>query len=180
MNNNENETEEKTEEKPADPTTAELEEAERELRAGSDLMEAGPVDRFTNLLITWEAFENQRISAQEKYRLRAELPGMDRNTLVKEFTIAKQTVIPIERRLVDLLQLMTSAEQDVLLGGARLSVEHPSIYRLVSVKPALAERLRAKLKEKLQEKLKGFISEGPGDDHHEDLAEVVTNSHPED
>ncbi len=175
--------EDKDEERPAEPTTAELEEAEKELKEGSELMDAAPIDRFTNLLITWEAFENQRISAQEKYNLRAELPGMDRNALVKEFTVAKQTVIPIERRLAELLLAMTPAEQDILLGGARLSVEHPQVYRLVSVKPSLAERLKRRLQEAvLTEKVDAHHESLPAeivDGHHKGLPEAV-GEHPED
>ena len=158
------ETQEETQEEPEErtaeieevekwePSDAELAEAEKELKNKAENMEASPLDSFLAVLIEWDGWENQRITAQENYNLRAELPGLDRNQVVRQYLAAKNVVLKFEKRLVELLMKMDEKERKTLLAGkGAYIVNRPGASQYATVKPQLAERLKSKLSDKTSE-----------------------------
>lgn len=131
-----------------EPTQGELDEAEKELKAMSEQLEASPVDRFITVLVEWDAWESQRLSAEERFNLRAELPGLDRNAVVKEYLTAKRVVLKFEARLLELLGMMEDKEREAILSGSRqYLLSRPDFSRLVTIKPQLSERLKGRLEQ---------------------------------
>ncbi len=129
-----------------EPSQSELDEAERELKAMSEQMESSPVDRFITVLVEWDAWESQRLSAEERYNLRAELPGLDRNAVVKEYLVAKNVVLKFETRMIELLGMMGEKEREAMLSGSnQYLLNRPGFSRLVIIKPQLSSRLSQRL-----------------------------------
>lgn len=129
-----------------EPTQSELDEAEKELKAMSEQLEASPVDRFITVLVEWDAWESQRLAAEEQYNLRAELPGLDRNKVVREYLVAKNVVLKFETRLVELLGMMGEKEREAMLSGSnQYLLNRPGFSRLVTIKPQLSGRLQRRL-----------------------------------
>lgn len=129
-----------------EPSQSELDEAERELKAMSEQMESSPIDRFIGIVVEWDAWESQRLSAEERYNLRAELPGLDRNAVVKEYLVAKNIVLKYETRMVELLGMMEEKEREsVLSGSLQFLYSRPNYARMVTLKPQLSSRLSRRL-----------------------------------
>lgn len=128
-----------------EPTDDEIKAAEAELLGQTELLESSPVDRLLPVLVEWDSYETVRLASAERYLLIAELPGMDRNTIVKEFARAKKAVLTLEARLLEILQMMSTDEREALLKGQSHVYQVPGVIRTLSIKPTLADRLRKRL-----------------------------------
>lgn len=131
--------------RPWEPTDQELSEASRHLSQKTREREASAVDRFVVVLSQWDAYENARLRLEEEYRLIAELPGRDRNALVRQYAQARHAVEVYEKRLDELLTTMPEHERNILLSGQAFLVREPGSSIFVSVKSPLAQRLKRAL-----------------------------------
>lgn len=126
-------------------TDDEIKAAEEELLGQAEVLESSPVDRLLPVLVEWDSYETVRLASAERYLLIAELPGLDRNTIVKEFATAKRAVLTLETRLLEILLLMSLDEREALLKGQPHVYQVPGVIRTLAIKPTLADRLRSRL-----------------------------------